>query len=77
MSDRRLGTLASLLGVTLLVYAMFGVRVLYSGNLEYEALIWNLFLAWIPFGLALAVYDGFRRGAASQTHVLMRTYVVA
>ena len=64
MSDRRLGTLASLLGLTLLVDAMFGVRVLYSGNLEYGTLIWNLFLAWIPFGLALAVYDGFRRGAA-------------
>ena len=64
MSDRRLGTLASLLGLTLLVYAMVGVRFLYSGNLTYGALIWNLFLAWIPFALALAVYDGFRRGAA-------------
>ena len=64
MSDRRLGTLASLLGLTLIVYAMIGFRIFYSGNLEYGSLIWNLFLAWIPFGLALAVYDGFRRGAA-------------
>jgi len=64
MSDRRLGILASLLGLTLLVYAMVGVRILYTGNLNYGALIWNLFLAWIPFALALAVYDGFRRGAA-------------
>src|SRR5215207_3558013 len=64
MSDRRLGTLASLIGITLLVYAMVGIRIVYSGNLTYGALIWNLFLAWIPFALALAVYDGFRRGAA-------------
>jgi uncharacterized membrane protein len=64
MSDRRLGTLASLLGLTLLVYAMVGFRIVYSGNLNYGALIWNLFLAWIPLALALVVYDGFRRGAA-------------
>jgi uncharacterized membrane protein len=63
MSDRRLATVASLLGLTLLVYAMVGVRVVYSGNDHYVALIWNVFLAWIPFVLALAVYGGFRRGA--------------
>jgi uncharacterized membrane protein len=63
MSDRRLATVASLLGLTLLVYAMVGVRVAYSGNDHYVALVWNLFLAWVPFVLALAVYGGFRRGA--------------
>ena len=63
MSDRRLATLASLLGLTLLVYAMVAVRVAYSGSPHYGALVWNLFLAWIPCVLALAVYDGFRRGA--------------
>jgi uncharacterized membrane protein len=62
MSDRRLATVASLLGLTLLVYAMVGVRVAYSGNEHYVALVWNLFLAWIPFVIALAVYGGFRRG---------------
>ena len=64
MSDRRLAILGSLLGLTLLVYAMVAVRVLYSGSEHYGALVWNLFLAWIPFVLALAVYDGFRRGAS-------------
>jgi uncharacterized membrane protein len=64
MSDRRLAILGSLLGLTLLVYAMVGVRVVYSGSPHYGALIWNLFLAWIPFVLALVVYDGFRRGAS-------------
>lgn len=64
MSDRRLAILGSLLGLTLLVYAMVAVRVVYSGSPHYGALIWNLFLAWIPFVLALVVYDGFRRGAS-------------
>jgi uncharacterized membrane protein len=64
MSDRRLATLASLLGLTLLVYAMVGARVAYSGSPHYGALVWNLFLAWIPLVLALAVYDGYRRGAS-------------
>jgi uncharacterized membrane protein len=63
MSDRRLATVGSLLALTLLVYAMVGVRVAYAGNDHYVALVWNLFLAWIPFVLALAVYAGFRRGA--------------
>jgi uncharacterized membrane protein len=61
--SRRLATVASLLGLTLLVYAMVGVRVAYSGNDHFVALVWNLFLAWVPFVLALAVYGGFRRGA--------------
>jgi uncharacterized membrane protein len=64
MSDRRLATLGSLLGLTLLVYAMVAVRVAYSDNLHYAALVWNLFLAWIPFLLALLVYDRYQRGSA-------------
>ena len=64
MSDRRLAILGSLLGLTLLVYAMVAVRVVYSGSPHWGALVWNLFLAWIPCVLALAVYDGYRRGAA-------------
>jgi uncharacterized membrane protein len=63
MSNRRLATFASLLGLSFLVCAMVGARVIYSGNLHFVSLIWNLFLAWIPFLLALAVHDGFARGA--------------
>jgi uncharacterized membrane protein len=64
MSDRRLAILASLAGLSGLVVAMVTVRVAYSGNSENAALVWNLFLAWIPFVLALQVYEGYRRGAA-------------
>ncbi len=64
MSDRRLAILASLAGLSGLVVAMVAVRVVYSGNSENAALVWNLLLAWIPFGVALQVYEGYRRGAA-------------
>lgn len=64
MSDRRLATLGSLLGLTLLVYAMVAVRVAYTDSLHYAALVWNLFLAWIPFLVALVVYDRYQRGSA-------------
>src|SRR6266508_1141900 len=70
MSDRRLAILASLAGLSGLVVAMVAVRVVYSGNSENAALVWNLLLAWIPFGLALQVYEGYRRGAA-QAYLLI------
>jgi uncharacterized membrane protein len=66
MSSRRLATLASLAGLSGLVVAMVAVRVAYTGNSQYESLIWNLFLAWIPFVLALHVYDGYRRRTAGR-----------
>ena len=61
MSRRRLAILGSLAGLSALVVAMVAVRVSYSGNSYYEALVWNLLLAWIPFALAVYVYDGRRR----------------
>jgi len=70
MSDRRLAILGSLAGLSGLVVAMVAVRVVYSGNSNYEALVWNLFLAWIPFGFALYVYDRYRSGAA-RTQLLL------
>jgi uncharacterized membrane protein len=65
MSNRRLATILSLAGLSALVLAMVVVRVAYTGNSEYESLLWNLFLAWIPFALALHVHDGYRRGAGA------------
>jgi uncharacterized membrane protein len=65
MSNRRLVLLASLAGLSALVVAMVAVRVAYTGNSQYVSLLWNLFLAWIPFALALQVYEGYRRRAAA------------
>ncbi|HMJ01085.1 MAG TPA: DUF1361 domain-containing protein [Gaiellaceae bacterium] len=63
MSKRRVLTLASLAGLSGLVVAMVVVRVAYTGNSQYVSMLWNLFLAWIPFALAVRVYDGYRRRA--------------
>jgi uncharacterized membrane protein len=62
MSRRRLAILASLAGLSALVVAMAAVRVIYTGTDYYSNLVWNLLLAWIPFGLAVYAYDGFRKG---------------
>jgi uncharacterized membrane protein len=62
MSRRRLAIFASLGGLSALVVAMTAVRVLYTGSDYYSNLVWNLFLAWIPFGLAVYAYDRYRKG---------------
>lgn len=41
---------------------MFLVRVQQTGTSDYRFLAWNLVLAWVPFLLALVVYDGQRKG---------------
>ena len=65
MSHRRLVTLALLAGLSALVVGMVSVRVAYTDNNHYVSLLWNLFLAWIPFALALQVYERYRRGASA------------
>jgi uncharacterized membrane protein len=62
MSRRRLAIFASLAGLSALVVAMVAVRVVYTGNDYHTNLVWNLFLAWIPFVVAICVYDAYRRG---------------
>ena len=66
-SGRRLATLAVLGALTALVLAMVAVRVAYTQTDVYVNLPWNLFLAWIPFAVALVVYDRARRGSRMLT----------
>ena len=51
--------LASALAVALVAF-----RVARTGSGEYRNLVWNLVLAWIPFLVALAVYDRHGRGVS-------------
>ena len=37
------------------------VRPALTGELDHRYLVWNLFLAWIPFVLALVIYDRAKR----------------
>jgi uncharacterized membrane protein len=60
-SRRRLMTVLGLVAASLFCVALVLLRVSESGSTKFAGLIWNLFLAWIPFLLAVAVYDGWRR----------------
>ena len=49
----RLTIFVLLCGATILSLILFRVRTVLSGSLDYAFLIWNIFLAWIPLGLAI------------------------
>jgi uncharacterized membrane protein len=46
-------------------------RIVYTGDRYYDFLIWNLFLAWIPFVLAWLLEEAWRRGARPLALVLL------
>ena len=51
-------------GVSLLLVIS---RMIYTGNLGYAFLIWNLFLAWLPFIFAIFAQDEFRKSSRSNS----------
>ena len=62
-SRRRRATYGALGLASLFCIALVAVRFGYTHEARHGGLIWNLFLAWIPFGLAIVVYDRHRAGA--------------
>ena len=60
-SRRRLVTLLGLFAGSAFCIALVVVRMLETGDTHLRGLVWNLFLAWIPFALAVLVYDRWRR----------------
>lgn len=68
-SDRRLAVVAALALLTLFTLAMLAARMAYTGTNGHGSLAWNLFLAWIPFALALVLYERARAGAPPQVLV--------
>jgi uncharacterized membrane protein len=60
-SRRRLATVLGLVAASLFCGALVVVRNMHTGNGDFRYLVWNLFLAWIPFALAVFVYDRWRR----------------
>jgi uncharacterized membrane protein len=47
--------------LTVVSVGLYGFRVIKTGETTYGTLIWNLFLAWIPAGLAILAYNIYRK----------------
>jgi uncharacterized membrane protein len=67
VSRRRLTTVVGLVAASLFCVALVIVREVHGASGDLNGLIWNLFLAWIPFALAVIVYDRWRRRGAGVT----------
>ena len=70
-SRRRLVTVTGLFAGSLFCVALVAFRHHYTGDAYFPNLSLNLFLAWIPFVLALVVYDRWRRRGMSFAVVLL------
>lgn len=53
--------------------AMYGIRVFYTNDAYYGFLLWNLFLAWLPFLFAIWAYRNYLRGGPT-TSILMPAF---
>jgi uncharacterized membrane protein len=62
-SRRRMAAVGSLLLCSGFAVALLVARVAYTESSQYRNLAWNLVLAWVPFLLALVVYERHRAGA--------------
>lgn len=52
----KIAIVALLVFASLLSVGLYFARASYSGSRQYFGLVWNLMLAWIPFGLAILSY---------------------
>jgi uncharacterized membrane protein len=62
-SARRIAVVAAFALASFGCCALVAIRVLHTGVPNFTYLIWNLFLAWIPFVLGILLYDAQRRRA--------------
>jgi uncharacterized membrane protein len=71
----RTAVLAALILATAFCIALVEARAVYIGW-TYDFLVWNLFLAWVPFALAYVVYDRSRDRLAPGTMLLSALWLL-
>ena len=64
VSSRRRAIYAALALLSLFSVTLILVRYVYAQEPLFGGLIWNLVLAWIPFGLSIVIYDRSRAGSS-------------
>jgi uncharacterized membrane protein len=52
----KIGLFALLTAASIICVSLVSARIAYSDSRRYSSLVWNLFLAWIPFVLAYLAY---------------------
>jgi uncharacterized membrane protein len=67
---------ATMLFCTFFSLFLFGIRVIKTGETTHGSLIWNLFLAWIPAGLALVAYNLYRKGSRLGAAIVLPIFPV-
>lgn len=61
MKREQAALISALVFSSLISVVLYGTRAIASGSTRYSFLIWNLFLAWIPLGLAITISRRLRR----------------
>lgn len=65
MRSRALLSVGALLAASAWCVALLVVRMRLFGSDPYDGMVWNLFLAWIPLGLALLLLAAYRRSRST------------
>jgi len=54
--NNKIGTLTILIASSLFSIALLAFRIIYTSSTSYSFFVWNLFLAWIPYGISLLLF---------------------
>jgi uncharacterized membrane protein len=71
MPGRRTLAIVALLVASALCVATLEIRTHETGDAYYRFLVWNLILAWVPLGFAIAAYSRARRRIDALVAVLL------